>query len=126
MFSHITHGTNNMERARAFYDPVLATLGISCFWTEGEYAGYGEHRGTEFWLLPPFDGEAPTVGNGQMTAFLAPDRTAVDAFYSAALPGAAMRAHLAPVRSIRSSYCRCVRDPMATSFAASVMRQLDR
>jgi len=85
MFSHVTIGANDMERARDFYDAVLGTLGHDRF-TSGEHCtAYGKPDGDQVWVLRPFDGNAATVGNGMHIAFLAPDRAAVDAFHAAAL-----------------------------------------
>lgn len=85
MFSHVTVGTNDFERAAAFYDTVLATLGHARFISGDGHAGYGTPNGNQFWLLPPFDKASATPGNGSHIAFLAPDRAAVRAFHAAAL-----------------------------------------
>ena len=42
MLSHITLGTDDLPRAMAFYDPVLATLGLSLRFREEHWAG-GRH-----------------------------------------------------------------------------------
>ena len=87
MLSHVTLGTNDFARARAFYDPVLATLGLSCQHAEDQALAYG--RGAKemprLWILVPFDGEAASVGNGSHIAFLAETREQVRAFHAAAL-----------------------------------------
>jgi catechol 2,3-dioxygenase-like lactoylglutathione lyase family enzyme len=85
MYSHVTVGTNDIARALAFYDAVLATLGTARFSTGESHVGYGRSEGEQFWVLTPFDGKPAGVGNGTHVAFLAPDRAAVDAFHQAAL-----------------------------------------
>ncbi len=85
MYSHVTVGSNDIARARAFYDPVLATLGIERFFEHDSALGYGEMRGTRLWVMRPHDGAAASAGNGMHVAFLAPTRAAVRAFYEAAL-----------------------------------------
>lgn len=85
MFSHVTMGTNDMERARAFYDAVLATLGHACFTKGKHHTGYGKPDSDQVWLLSPFDRQPASPGNGCHVAFLAPDRASVDAFHAAAL-----------------------------------------
>lgn len=85
MFSHITLGTNDLERARRFYEPVMATLGIVQPFALPGTLVFGEMMGAKLFILTPFDGAAASVGNGTHAAFLAPDRTAVDAFHAAAL-----------------------------------------
>ena len=87
MFSHITIGTRDTERAFAFYDAVLAPLGIVRM--PSKYPGWavwqrpGEPQ--RFWVGLPYDRRPASVGNGGMTAFTAPSRAAVDAAYAAAL-----------------------------------------
>lgn len=85
MFSHVTIGTNDPERALKFYDAVMATLGHERFFTGDGYAGYGSQTGDQTWITRPFDGKPASVGNGMHIAFLAPDRATVDAFHATAL-----------------------------------------
>jgi catechol 2,3-dioxygenase-like lactoylglutathione lyase family enzyme len=85
LLSHVTLGSNDLVRARAFYEPVMAALGIvQPFEIEGAIV-FGERRGTRLFVVTPFDGKAASPGNGSHLAFLAPDRGAVDAFHAAAL-----------------------------------------
>ncbi len=86
-FSHVTVGTNDISRATQFYDPVLATLGCTRRYETETYVGYGRAPDGEpaFWVVPPFDGKAATVGNGTHVALNAATRAAVDAFHAAAL-----------------------------------------
>ena len=87
MFSHVTVGSSDIARAKAFYDRTLTPLGISLVHEEADALAYG--RGARevpwFWVLPPFDGRPAERGNGWHCAFLAPSRAAVDAFHAAAL-----------------------------------------
>ncbi len=120
MYSHVTVGTNDMTRARDFYDAVLGTLGTSRFAGGEKHAGYGKSGGDQFWVLTPFDGAPASVGNGTHVAFLAPSRAAVDAFHAAALahggsdegaPG--LRPHYHP-----AYYGSYVRDPDGNKLQA--------
>jgi catechol 2,3-dioxygenase-like lactoylglutathione lyase family enzyme len=43
MMHHASLGTNDLERARTFYDPVLATLGIRLI--KSASSVYHRHRG---------------------------------------------------------------------------------
>jgi catechol 2,3-dioxygenase-like lactoylglutathione lyase family enzyme len=120
MYSHVTVGTNDMARARAFYDAVLATLGTASFTQGKHHTGYGKTRGDQFWVLSPFDRQPATVGNGTHVAFLAPSRASVDAFHAAAMAhGAAdegapgLRPHYHP-----SYYGAYIRDPDGNKIQA--------
>lgn len=85
MFSHATIGTNDLDRAVAFYDAFFAALGIERFFLADGHAGYGEADSDQVWIMMPFDGNPATVGNGTHIAFLAKRRDQVDAAYAAAL-----------------------------------------
>ena len=89
MLSHVTIGTADLVRAKAFYDAVIATLGIACIADEPEHGLVGYAQGPEtvphFYLMRPIDGRPAAVGNGQTFAFVAPDRATVRAFHAAAL-----------------------------------------
>jgi catechol 2,3-dioxygenase-like lactoylglutathione lyase family enzyme len=85
MFSHVTFGTNDLQRAGAFYDSVLGIVGHTRS-LEGEtFIAYGDRSGARFFIMQPFDGEAASVGNGCHAAFNADTRAQVDAFHAAAL-----------------------------------------
>jgi len=88
MYSHITVGTGDFERSVCFYDPVLAPLGLKQLFhlPEEQWVGYGTIvEAPTFYVGKPFNGEPATFGNGVTVAFNAPTRSAVDAFYVAAL-----------------------------------------
>ena len=63
VMSHVSLGTNDYPRAKAFYDAVLATLQIRCVMDFPGGAGYGREF-PEFWVQTPFDGGRASVGNG--------------------------------------------------------------
>lgn len=89
MFSHIFVGTNNFERALAFYQPLMDTLGVQARFIEVDrpWAGWQSQPDPRplFLLGKPFDQQPHSPGNGQMVAFLASSRAMVDAAYAVAL-----------------------------------------
>lgn len=89
MYSHVTVGTSQMNRAMRFYDAALAPLGLTRKRTFKIAASYAPENfsgvNEPFWLVRPLDGAAATAGNGVTVAFDAPTRHAVDAFHAAAL-----------------------------------------
>jgi lactoylglutathione lyase len=89
MFSHIFVGTNNFERALAFYQPLMDTLGVQARFVEADrpWAGWQSQSDPRplFLLGKPFDQQPHAPGNGQMVAFLASSRAMVDAAYAVAL-----------------------------------------
>jgi len=87
MFSHITIGANDMDRAAAFYTAFFAPLGVALQYRDAEFTRFGR-AGEDvpfFTVLKPFDDSDATAGNGAMVAFQAPDRAAVRAAYETAL-----------------------------------------
>lgn len=85
MLSHISLGTNDFERAKAFYDAVMAALGYRCLIDRESEAAYGRDF-PQFWICRPLDESRPaSVGHGSHIAFWADGRAAVEAFHAAAL-----------------------------------------
>jgi len=84
MIHHLSLGTNDAARARRFYDPVMAVLGLKLLADKDGSLDYGVNRFL-FSLEKPTDGRPATPGNGVHIAFEAADRSMVEAFYDAAL-----------------------------------------
>ena len=85
MFTHVTIGTNDLEKARAFYDGVLGALGYNRLTDLGESGSIWGHSAPEFFVLKPADGRPASFANGGTISFAAPSRAAVAAFHGAAL-----------------------------------------
>lgn len=120
MFSHVTIGSNDTDKAADFYDSVLATLGISPLFKADGVVAYGEMSGAKVFVVRPFDGGPHVVGNGAHTAFLAASRAQVDAFHAVALSSggtdegeAGLRPHYHP-----NYYGAYVRDPEGNKLQA--------
>lgn len=86
MIGYTTIGTNDLERAKGFYDAVLAPLGgrRTLVYERSLYYG-GPSRGAMLGVTLPFDGQAATSGNGGMVALSAETPAAVDAVHAAAM-----------------------------------------
>ncbi len=130
MFTYVCLGTNDLPRAVAFYDPVMAALGQQRCATASEpeldgWIGWGTYVDegrieVALWLCEPFNGQPASVGNGTMVAFAAKSWEQVRAFHSEALahggtsegePG--LRLHYGP-----DFYAAYVRDPDGHKLAA--------
>ncbi|MDH0338543.1 VOC family protein [Metapseudomonas otitidis] len=88
ILSHVSLGSNDFDRAVAFYDRVLATLGCRRVVEHPGAVAYGREY-PEFWIQRPYNGAPASVGNGTHIGFFAPDRESVDAFYQAAVAAGA-------------------------------------
>lgn len=88
MFSHIFVGVTDFDRALAFYQPLMAALGVAQRFVDPSrpWAGWQSSPDPRplFLIGIPFEG-AHAPGNGQMTAFAARSRAQVDAVHAAAL-----------------------------------------
>ena len=89
MFSHIFVGVTDFERALAFYNALMPTLGIEARFCDRDrpWAGWHSPGGTQplFLIGKPYDGQPHDHGNGNMVAFLARNRSTVDRAHSVAL-----------------------------------------
>jgi len=85
MIGYILVGTNDLERASAFYDRVLATLGAKREFTEEREVGWRVGKGPVFAICKPFDGDRATFGNGTMIALVASSNETVDQTYANAI-----------------------------------------
>ena len=91
MFSHIMIGARDLGKMVAFYDVVLAPLGMQRVvdFDEAEEAGIiwqrGDQRWPQFALRRPFNGLPATWGNGVQISFAAPSRATVDLIWATAI-----------------------------------------
>ena len=86
MIGYVTLGTNDLKRAAAFYDKLAAELGVGRFMESDTFIAWGAPGGgAGLGLTKPFDGKAPSVGNGVMVAFAAKDKAQVDRVYKLAM-----------------------------------------
>lgn len=89
ILSHVSLGTNQFDKAVAFYDRVLPTLGCTRILGHPGAVAYGREY-PEFWVQTPIDGRPASIGNGSHFGFFAPDKAAVHAFHQAALAAGAV------------------------------------
>lgn len=84
MIHHVSVGTNDLAKSRAFYDAVLPAVGLALMKSSQQAADYGSGQ-LIFSVETPVDGKPATAGNGTHIAFAAEDRAMVDRFYAEAL-----------------------------------------
>lgn len=87
MISHVTLGTNDVPRAKSFYDPVMACIGYREMSSSKGHVAYarGEEQPPYLYVLRPYDREPAAPGNGWHCAFMVDDRATVRAFHETAL-----------------------------------------
>jgi len=130
VFTYVSLGTNDLERATRFYDAAMAALGHGRCDVGDEtqwegWVGWGRYeRGGAFelalWLCRPFDGAPASVGNGTMIALQATSWRSVDRFHAAALANGGSSEGAPGIRPHygRDFYAAYVRDPDGNKLAA--------
>src|SRR5262249_57399195 len=84
MFSHIMIGTNDLDKAKPFYDALLGTLGVKRGYVAHHRIFWRSKTGT-FSATKPIDGKAATFANGGTIGFAAASPADVDAFHAAGI-----------------------------------------
>ena len=118
IFTHVVVGTNDVERARRFYDVVLGTLDIKRVMNLESASLWGT-EGPEFMVTKPGNGLPATYANGGTISFAAPSRKAVHKFHEAALANGAIDEGAPGPRSFTpTAYAAYIRDPDGNKLCA--------
>jgi catechol 2,3-dioxygenase-like lactoylglutathione lyase family enzyme len=84
--NYFTVGSNDLERAKAFYDDLLGSIGMRAIFEHPSggrlYSGKGLGM---FGVLGPYDGNPANVGNGSMGGFRFETAEELAAFHARAL-----------------------------------------
>lgn len=121
MIGYVTLGTNDLQKAAAFYDELLPLVGGKRFlemdraiaWSAGDNS-----PGVS--VCKPYDGNAATVGNGTMVALAAGNPEQVQAIHAKALElGAANEGDPGP--RLGPFYGAYFRDPDGNKLCAFCM-----
>ncbi len=119
---HVFLGTNDFDRAAAFYERVMPTIGARKVLSFPSAVAYGKQF-PEFWVQAPVDRGAAGTANGTHVAFIASSREAVDAFHAAALEAGGTNDGAPGPRPEYGPdyYCCFVRDPDGHKIEAAVI-----
>ena len=117
---HASIGTNNLVKAKAFYQPLLATLEIDLVSEYSHALAFGKGY-PEFWVQIPFDKQPMSTGNGVHFGFVAKSISQVEAFYRLAIElGAKCNGKPGPRPDYGEPYYGCfVIDPEGNKIEAS-------
>jgi catechol 2,3-dioxygenase-like lactoylglutathione lyase family enzyme len=86
MIGYVTLGTNDLERAAAFYDELLAVIGAGRFMDEDQFIAWAVAPDKPaISATKPYDGKPATVGNGTMVALVVESPEQVQALHAKAL-----------------------------------------
>ena len=90
MIGYVTLGTDDLDRARAYYDALLGTIGAKRLMQFGDEDGGFTMWGTSMAkpaivVTRPYDKGSSDCGNGNMIAIVMDDKAKVDAFHAKAI-----------------------------------------
>ncbi len=85
MIGYATIGSNDLERAKAFYDAVLQPLGGQRAFASDRMQGYAGAGGAMLAVCTPYNGEKAFAGNGNMVALSASSPELVDQVHALAM-----------------------------------------
>ncbi len=86
MIGYVTLGTNDFDKAAAFYDALLADMGGKRMMEDENFIAWSAGtQGAAVSIIKPFDGETATSGNGTMVALAVESTAKVDQVYAKAL-----------------------------------------
>jgi catechol 2,3-dioxygenase-like lactoylglutathione lyase family enzyme len=88
MIGYVTIGTNDLDKARAFYDALLGEIGATrkMVFAETGFTLYGTGgRAPGLAVTRPYNGEPAVAGNGNMAALAMDSREMVDRMHAKAL-----------------------------------------
>lgn len=85
MVGYVTLGTDDLDRAIAFYDALLTGIGGKQVVNDGRMVVWAGGPGGMLAVCKPHDGNAAGVGNGTMVALAAGSKEGVHALYDKAI-----------------------------------------
>ena len=89
MLNHVMVGTNDIERAKRFYDAVLSVLGagegVLNVNGTGQSRLFYRHDGSTFGVSQPIDGQPATHANGGTIGIKCQSAEQLQAFHDAAI-----------------------------------------
>ena len=86
LIGYVTVGTNDLERAKQFYDNLFEDLGAHAFFANERIVFWTVKDGaSSFAIAKPYDEKEASVGNGNMVAIPVDSRQQVDAIYAKAM-----------------------------------------
>lgn len=118
MFSHIMIGTNDLDKAKSFYDSLLGTLGVPPGKVDRHRVFYRTPTGV-FSVTKPIDGKAATPANGGTIGFACSSPEQAAAWHAAGIANGGTTCEDPPgVREGTKVYLAYLRDPDGNKLCA--------
>jgi catechol 2,3-dioxygenase-like lactoylglutathione lyase family enzyme len=118
MFTHIMIGSNDLDRARSFYDATFAALGGK----PGEMDARGRliylHEGGRLMITTPIDGKPATAANGGTIGISAVSPQHVLAWHAAGVAHGGTAIESPPAERPNGAFVAYLRDPDGNKLTA--------
>lgn len=85
MYSHMMVGSNDLDKAKAFYDAVFTAVGGKPGSVDPKGRLVYAHKGSMFLVTKPIDGEPACIANGSTIGFAMDNPEQADAWHAAGL-----------------------------------------
>ena len=105
MIGYTTVGANDFEKSKAFFDAVLAPLGVARSFGMDRIQFYGAPGAGALAVCKPYDGEKATIGNGMMVALACPSVPGIGAPSPSRSGAETLEATASTTRPNRSPSC---------------------
>lgn len=83
MFSHMMVGSNDLNKAKTFYDAIFTAVGGKEGFVDPKGRVVYRHKGSTFLITKPIDGNPATFGNGGTIGFGMDTTEEADAWHAA-------------------------------------------
>jgi catechol 2,3-dioxygenase-like lactoylglutathione lyase family enzyme len=111
MIGYVTLGTNDLGRAAAFYDALLAEIGARRWMESDRFIAWATAPDKpSLGVILPFDGQTATAGNGTMVSLVMESNAQVDRIHAKALSLGATDEGPAGPRGLSGFYAGYFRD----------------
>ena len=121
MFTHVMIGSNDLERAKDFYDATFVALGGK----PGEMDDRGRlvylHDGGRLMITKPIDGNPATAANGGTVGILAASRDHVLAWHEAGVTHGGTAIERPPSDRPHGAFVAYLRDPDGNKFTVRAL-----
>lgn len=119
ILNHVCVGTNDLAKAKTFYDAALTPLGVKSFGPMGDTGILYGDEVPEFLVTRPRNGEPATFANGGTIGFRAASREAVRQFHAAGLANGGTDEGTPGPRPFKpTAYAAYLRDPDGNKICA--------
>ena len=118
MFTHVMIGSNDLARARLFYDATFAALGGGPGATDARGRLIYAHAGGRLMVTTPIDGNPATAANGGTIGIAAASRDQVLAWHRAGIAQGGTAIESPPSERPNGAFVAYLRDPDGNKLTA--------